>query len=298
MKYKMVTWFSLDSMYSKCVIAFLLMVGVLFPVLFGNISMVSPASNFCPDKKHKITSTGSTSMSHIISILSDDFMSIYPEYVYEKSETGSGSAPLSVKNNQYDLGDMSRYMKDYEKSDELISNCIALDGIIVVLNNQNKVENLTTKNLRDIFLKKVVDWSEISDKYSGRIITIGREEASGTREGFEKGISIEDPEYDIILSESGDIAVKVSNEERAIGYISMASSCNGIHGISIDGIECSLENIKNGLYPLIRPFIQVYLKYDELNFENKILKLWNEYLKSDRARKLVEEENLIYAQKN
>ena len=298
MKYKMGMWFSLDSTFEKFLLISLLVLGTFTPFMFGGISIVHPFSTLDAKEKNKISSTGSTSMSHIVSILSDDFMSIHPEYIYEKSETGSGSAPLSVVSGQYDLGDMSRYMKDCEKSENLVTNCIALDGVVVILNDKNPIDNLSIQNLKDIFSKKITDWSEISDQFSGKIVTIGREEASGTREGFEQGISIENPNYDIILSESGDIAVKVSNEERSIGYISMASSSNGIHKIKIDNIECNFENIKSGLYPLIRPFLQIYIKYDENDPEKKSLNEWSKYLRSDRAKKLIEEEKLIYVQES
>lgn len=293
MKCKMGMLSSLDSTFKKIIFPIIL-VGLLIPFI-PNDKIIKYYSAAPVVEKNKIKSTGSTSMSHIISVLADDFMSIYPEYIYEKSENGSGSAPLLIKSGDADIGDMSRNLKKEEIFDGLESKCIALDGIVVILNDKNPMNNLTMQNLRDIFSKKVTDWSEISDKYKGRIISIGREEASGTREGFESGIGIDSPVYDIILSESGDIAVKSASEERSIGYISMASISDNIHPVKIDDIECNFENIRNKSYPLVRQFLQIYSKLGKSEEEIRILEKWLTYLDSDRAKKLIEEENLVYA---
>ena len=291
MKCKMVMLFSSDLMFKKVLILIVLLSLVLpFICNFSTIDYSHVAPHF---GKNKIKSTGSTSMSHILSILSDDFMSIHPEFVYEKSETGSGSAPFLVSSGEADLGDMSRYMKDDEKTDFMKSKLIALDGIVVILNKNNKISNLSLENLRDIFSKKVTDWSEISDEFNGKIVSVGREEASGTREGFENGINLEKSRYDIILPESGDIAAKVSSDEKAVGYISMASVAGNIHAVKVNNIDCNPQNVRNGNYPLIRPFVQVYSENSNKN--NYALEKWIEYLDSDRARKLIEGEKLINA---
>ena len=293
MKCKMGMWSSLDSTFKK-IICPIILIGLIVPFIPNN-RIIKYYSTAPIIEKYKLKSTGSTSMSHIVSVLADDFMSIYPEYIYEKSENGSGSAPLLVKSGDADIGDMSRDLKNEEIFSGLESKCIALDGIVVILNNKNPINNLTIQNLRDIFSKKVTDWSEISNKYSGKIICIGREDASGTREGFESGIGIDSPIYDIILSESGDIAFKSSSEERSIGYISMTSISDNIHSVNIDNVECNHENIRNKSYPLVRKFLQIYSKVGKTQEETKILEKWLIYLDSDRAKRLIEKENLVYA---
>ena len=288
MKCKMAMWFSSDLTF-KLILFSVFLISLLTPA-FNNKNFIysnTPSSN---KAKNVVKSTGSTSMSHIISILKSDFESIYPGYFYEKSETGSGTAAFLVKDKEADIGDMSRYMNDEEKSNVLETKCIALDGIAVIVNNKNGINNLTTENLQDIFSKKINDWSEISDKFSGKIVTVGREEGSGTRDGFESGMNIKNSEYDIILPESGDISAKVANEPGAIGYISLASISNNIHAVSIDNIACNAENIRNGTYLLIRPFLQVFDK----NNNNEAMKIWFEFLNSERAKNIIEGEKLIH----
>lgn len=293
MKCKMVMWFFSDLMF-KLVLLSVMLASFALPIFFKNENFIFSDILSSEKAKTVVKSTGSTSMSHIIGILSNDFMSVYPGCVYEKSETGSGTAAYLVKNHESDIGDMSRYMNSDESSDILKTRCFAFDGIAVIVNNSNGIYDLSMQNLRDIFSKKLSDWSEISEFISGKIVTVGREEGSGTRDGFEKGIKLENSEYDIILPESGDILAKVSNEPGAIGYISLASASPDVHTVKVDGFECSAENIRNGIYPLIRPFLQVYIESDILN--NEALEKWYEYLNSERAKNLIEGEKLIYVQ--
>ena len=289
MKFKMVILSYLDSTFKKVsLIIFLL--SAIFPIIIGNSDLIT--DYLVVPEKHiiRLKSIGSTSMSRMINVLSDEFTSNYKDYHYEKSESGTGVAPIMVKLGSADLGDMSRDLDDNEKTDYLKTKCIALDGIVVVLNNSNKIANLSKNEIKDIFSKKIVDWSQVSDNFSGKIVTIGREEGSGTKSGFEQKLGIENVEYDLVLSESGDISAKVSNEPRAIGYISLSSVFGAIHGVSVDNVECNLQNIKDGSYALTRPFLQVY----NINIKNDARDKWFEFLKSDGARELIEGEKLVY----
>ncbi len=288
MKCKMVTWFFSDLMF-KLILILVFLLSLTAPVIFKNENFICSDIPSLNKTKNTIKSTGSTSMSHIISVLASDFRTLYPEYSYEKSETGSGTAPYLVKSGEADIGDMSRYMNNEEKSNNLETKCIARDGIAVIINNKNKISNLSSENLRDIFSKKINDWSEVSDEFSGRIITVGREEGSGTRDGFENGLEIKNSNYDIILPESGDISAKVSNEPKAIGYISLASMSPNIHAININNTACNAENIKNNIYLLIRPFLQVFDKSNN----SEAMKMWFEFLNSEHAKSIISKEKLI-----
>ena len=292
MKFKMVTLSFLDSTFKKISLVILLL-SLIFPILIGKSGFITDYS-IVPEKNIiRLKSIGSTSMSRMISVLSDEFISQNKEYHYEKSESGTGVAPIMIKLGSADLGDMSRDLDENEKTDYLKTKYIALDGIVVILNNNNKISNLSKNEIKDIFSKKIVDWSQVSDDFSGKIVTIGREEGSGTKSGFEQRLDLKNIEYDLVLSESGDISAKVSNEPRAIGYISLSSLFGAVHGVSIDNVECNLQNIQNGSYALTRPFLQVY----NVNIKNDARDKWFEFLNSDRAKELIEGEKLVYVNK-
>ena len=118
MKCKMVTWFFSDLMF-KLILILVFLLSLTAPVIFKNENFICSDIPSLNKTKNTIKSTGSTSMSHIISVLASDFRTLYPEYSYEKSETGSGTAPYLVKSGEADIGDMSRYMNNEEKSLEI-----------------------------------------------------------------------------------------------------------------------------------------------------------------------------------
>lgn len=292
MKCKMAISYS-SGLTFRLILILSILISIIFPFFLGKNKFIYESKVIESKIKTRVESTGSTSMSRLISILSDKFMSSNEGYVYEKSESGSGSAPIMVKSGGADLGDMSRALYDSEKFEGIEEKCIALDGIAVVVNNKNHLHDISNETLNKIFSKKITQWSEVSEDMEGEIVTVGREEGSGTKSGFENSLGLNDVDYDIILSESGDISAKISKEPRAIGYISLASVFGNLHDVSIDGVKCDLQNIKEGKYLLTRPFIQIY----DRRVENKARDMWFEFLKSHIAQKIVEKEKLVYVYK-
>lgn len=282
-----------SSLAFRLILIFSILISIIFPFFLDKNKFIYKSRPIESKIKTRVESTGSTSMSRLISILSDKFMSSNEGYVYEKSESGSGSAPIMVKSGGADLGDMSRALYDNEKFEGIEEKCIALDGIAVVVNNENHLHDISKETLNKIFSKEITQWSEVSDDMQGEIVTIGREEGSGTKSGFENSLGLKDVDYDIILSESGDISAKISKQPRAIGYISLASVFESLHDVSIDGVKCNLQNVKEGKYLLTRPFIQIY----DRRVENKARDMWFEFLKSHIAQKIVEKEKLVYVYK-
>lgn len=292
MKYK-INMSSSSNFAFRSILIFSVLVSSVIPWFLGKNKFIHNSKIAESKIKTRVESTGSTSMSRLIGILSDEFMSLNEKYTYEKSESGSGSAPIMVRSGGSDLGDMSRNLYEDEKFEGIEEKCIALDGIAVVVNNENHLYNLSKEMLIKIFSKEITQWSEVSENMKGEIVTIGREEGSGTKSGFENSLGLKNVDYDIILSESGDISAKISKEPRAIGYISLASVFGNLHDVSIDGVKCDLQNIKNGRYILTRPFIQIY----DGRVKNKARDMWFEFLKSDIAQKIVEKEKLVYVYK-
>ena len=292
MEYKTKMSFS-SGLAFRLILIFFILVSSVIPRFLGKNKFIYENKIAESKIRTRVESNGSTSMSRLIGMLSDEFMSSNEKYTYEKSETGSGSAPIMVKSGKSDLGDMSRNLYDDEKFEGVDEKCIALDGIAIVVNNENRLYDLSKETLIEIFSKEITQWSEVSENIMGKIVTIGREEGSGTKSGFENSLGLKNVDYDIILSESGDISAKISKEPRAIGYISLASVFGNLHDVSIDKVKCDLQNIKNGRYILTRPFIQIY----DRKTKNKARDMWFEFLKSDVAQKIIEKEKLVYVYK-
>ena len=126
----------------------------------------------------------------------------------------------------------------------------------MIVNENNKVKNLSQKQLTDLYTGKIKDWSAVGgDKQT--VSCIGREAGSGTRDGFEHitgtdGKSVLSQE----LTSTGAVIESVKNSKNAIGYASYSSVTGkkGIKIISINGVSCSEKTISDKTYKIQRDF--------------------------------------------
>ncbi|HNS39964.1 MAG TPA: substrate-binding domain-containing protein, partial [Promineifilum sp.] len=100
----------------------------------------------------------------------------------------------------------------------------------------------------------------------GEITVVSREGGSGTRGAFIELFSIEVKGEDgskkdmttkeaIIVNKTDVMLTNIANDPNAIGYVSLGSLNDTVKALSIDGVAASAENVKNGSYPIVRPFI-------------------------------------------
>ena len=121
------------------------------------------------------------------------------------------------------------------------------------------------------------------------ITTLGREAASGTRDGFESIFSIESPVYAAELSSTGEIVTKISSDISAIGYVSLESLNDSVVACKVDGVEATEENIENGSYTVQRPFIQIYKK----GTDSALIDAWFEFIESSEGQQIIKDVGLI-----
>ena len=211
----------------------------------------------CGGKETASVSTdGSTSMQKVINALGEAFMEeTGANFTY--NATGSGTGIKAVKDGTCDIGLSSRYLKDSEKAEGLKETILAIDGIAIIVHTENAVADLTVEQIAAIFKGKIKNWSEVGGK-NGEIVCIGREESSGTRDGFE---SITDTEgnckYRQELTSNGAVLTAVAENPNAIGYVSLSSVKDTAKAISVGGVAPSETTIKDGSYAVQRPFVLV-----------------------------------------
>lgn len=251
---------------------------------------VTSSNNLSDNLSGRLTLNGSTSMTKLCNSLGESFMQRYPDIVVEKSDTGSGAAVKSVMEGTAILGDLSRELKESETNGSLTSVTIALDGIAVVVNSNNNIDNISKQTLIDIFTGKISKWSELGGK-DAPIRLIGREASSGTRDGFESSLELTDnpPKYDAEYPETGDVVSKVGNDENAIGYCSLFSVSGNIKALKIDSVEINKATISDGSYPIQRPFIQIYNN----NVKNSLVPVWFSFIGSEEGRAIIQKEKLV-----
>ncbi len=110
----------------------------------------------------KITLAGSTSVSPVMDKLADAYKTLNANVEIEIQQSGSGAGIESATEGACDIGMSSRELKDTELA-TLKSVKIADDGIAVIVNKENTVSNLTSEQIKNIYLGKLTDWSEISE---------------------------------------------------------------------------------------------------------------------------------------
>lgn len=204
-----------------------------------------------------VATDGSTSMEKVIGALGESFMEANKGTTFTYNPTGSGSGIQAVSEGRCDIGLSSRALKDDEKAGGLTETVLAYDGIAIIVNNENKVEDLTLDQIAKIYTGEITDWSEVGGG-SGEIVLIGREAGSGTRDGFESITNTKDScKYRQELTSTGDVITTVSQNPNAIGYASLAAVKDTVKALKVGGVTPTEATVKDGSYVVQRPFVLV-----------------------------------------
>ena len=203
-----------------------------------------------------VATGGSTSMKNVIAARTEGFAEVEPGVTVSYDPTGSGAGITGATDKTLDIGLSSRALKDDEKAD-VEGTTIALDGIAIIVNNASKVEDLTVDQLKQMFTGEITNWSEVGGD-DGEIVLIGREAGSGTRDGFESIVDVKDScKYAQELTATGAVISAVEANPLAIGYASLSAIGDTVKAVTVGGVECSEETVKDGSYEVQRPFVFV-----------------------------------------
>ena len=216
----------------------------------------STASSTAAALSGNVATGGSTSMKNVIAALTEGFAEVEPGVTVSYDPTGSGAGITGATDKTLDIGLSSRALKDDEKAD-VDGTTIALDGIAIIVNNASKVEDLTVDQLKQMFTGEITNWSEVGGD-DGEIVLVGREAGSGTRDGFESIVDVKDScKYAQELTATGAVISAVEANPLAIGYASLSAVGDTVKAVTVGGVECSEETVKDGSYEVQRPFVFV-----------------------------------------
>ena len=231
---------------------------VLAAVLGTIVCASSALLTSCSSGEAKTVSTdGSTSMEKVIGALGEAFEAENSGTTFTYNPTGSGSGITAVLEGRCDIGLSSRALKDDEKAQGLTETVLAYDGIAIIVNTSNTVEDLTVDQIASIYKGEVTNWSEVGGA-DGEIVLIGREAGSGTRDGFESITGTKDAcKYRQELTSTGDVITTVANNPNAIGYASLASVKDTVKALKVGGVTPTEDTVKDGTYLIQRPFVFV-----------------------------------------
>ena len=211
-----------------------------------------------------VSTDGSTSMEKVIGALGESFMAANEGVEFTYNPTGSGAGITAAQEGRCDIGLSSRALKEEEKAGGLKETVLAYDGIAIIVNPENPVNDLTLDQIAKLYTGEITNWKDVGGN-DAEVVLIGREAASGTRDGFESITGTKDKcQYRQELTSTGDVITAVSQNPDAIGYASLASIKDSVKALNVDGVTPSEATVKDGSYKVQRPFVLVTVEDKEL----------------------------------
>ena len=212
-----------------------------------------------------VNTNGSTSMESVMKILGEAFHEMNPNVEVKYNGSGSGSGVTSAIDGTADLGLASRELTAEEQEQGAVAHVVALDGVAVVVNPENGVEDLTVDQIAQIFKGEITNWKDVGGE-DMEIAVYGREAGSGTRGAFEEILGIVDAaKYLNEYSSTGDVIGNVASNPAAIGYASLSAVGDTVKAVKVGGVECTEATVQDGSYAIQRPFIMITKDGTELS---------------------------------
>ena len=235
---------------------------------------------------NKVIVSGSTTILPIAEQSAESFMKSNPDTNILVSGLGSSAGIEAVSAGTANIGTSSRDLKPEEQSLGLVDTPIAYDGIAVIVSPENPVAGLTKQQLQDIFAGKITNWREVGGQ-DRPIELVNRDEASGTREAFNK-LVMGTAGFDTaaaVLPGTGQVRDVVARAVGAVGYISAGFveprfTDIRVKAISVDGIAPTEQNIASAKYPIGRT-----LHFFTKGAPTGLTKKYVDYVLSDAVQK-------------
>ena len=128
----------------------------------GYISQGNQGAYTASGKSGKVTVAGSSSVTPVMEKLAEAYKALNSDVTVEVQQSDSTTGVTSALEGVCDIGMASRELKEEETAKGAQGQVIAMDGIAVVVNNENPVEDLTAEQVKDIYVGDTTDWSELA----------------------------------------------------------------------------------------------------------------------------------------
>lgn len=202
------------------------------------------------DENKNVTISGSSSVTPLMEKLAAAYEQDHDVRI-TVNMSSSGAGISDAQNDLNDFGMSSRKLKDEEKG--IKGETLCMDGIALIVNKECAVTDVKKADVKALY--------ENGTAIPDTTITaaIGRDASSGTRSAFDELLKITNGYFKdaSLLTETGNVIEAIQNSTNSIGYISYGSLNDNVKAVSLDGVACTVENIKSGTYALQRPFVIV-----------------------------------------
>ncbi|MFP4458040.1 MAG: phosphate ABC transporter substrate-binding protein [Candidatus Zixiibacteriota bacterium] len=226
---------------------------VITIILAISISLIAIADD------DQLVLVGSTTVLPIAQASAEMFMDVNPNADVTVRGGGSGVGIAALIDGTTDIANASRDIKEGEIENarkngiEPYDNIVAYDGIAIITNPASKVDELTIKQIRDIFSGKITNLSEVGgiDK---EIVIVSRDVSSGTFEVFKdlvmEGAPVDDGALRVQSNQAAVTTVK--NSKSAISYVGLGYVNSSVKAIIVNDIAPTHVNAATGKYPIVR----------------------------------------------
>lgn len=264
------------------------------------LGMVSSAFVGCGSKgdenekvvgTEKIAISGSTSIGPLMEKIAEAYENKNSGITIEINQVGSSAGIKDTINKVSEIGMASRELKDEEKN-EVKDTVIAYDGIAIITNIKNPIQNITIEQIKDIYTGKITNWKEIDGGKDAEIVVASREDGSGTRDAFQEIIgykSEELTENSMIANGNGGLKELVVGNENAIAFVSFEYLDDSVNLVKVEGVEPKADLVKSGEYKISRPFILVTKDGNLTENGQKLI----DFILSDEGQQIVLDNKLI-----
>lgn len=109
----------------------------------------------------RVTVAGSSSIAPVMEKLKEGYLTVNPNADIEIQQNDSTTGIRSVSSGICDIGMASRELTESEQRDGIMTMAIALDGIVVIVNNANPISSLTKEDVKKIYTGEITLWSEL-----------------------------------------------------------------------------------------------------------------------------------------
>jgi phosphate transport system substrate-binding protein len=263
--------------------------------MIGMIALVLVAA--AAASAESLTIEGSTTVGPIADAFAEYFKNVYPDLDVTVKKTGSGDGAAALMDGRCDVATMSRFMKEGEFKDAVgngvlpVAHVAAMDGVCVIVHPSNPVKALTREQVRDIYMGKTTNWSQVGGP-STPIVAISRDTSSGTYETFHNLVMAKKDmgsgvEY---VNSNPQAHARVKTTQGAIGYVGLGFVDSAVRALKIDGVLPTRKTIASGTYPVSRPLYMFTNGYPKLG--SMVHKFCTFYL-TERGQELIEAKGFV-----